>query len=63
MTKVLVTGGVRPGKSRHAEGLLDGNDTVTYDAPGPTTDEDADPDWAERIAAHRSRRPLGWITL
>lgn len=61
--KVLVTGGVRSGKSRHAEGLLDGNDTVTYVAPGPTTDEDADPDWAERIAAHRSRRPLGWITL
>lgn len=61
--KVLVTGGVRSGKSRHAEGLLDGHDTVTYIAPGPTADEDADPDWAERLAAHRSRRPAGWTTL
>jgi adenosylcobinamide kinase/adenosylcobinamide-phosphate guanylyltransferase len=61
--KVLVTGGVRSGKSRHAEGLLDAYPDVTYVAPGPTTDEDADPDWAERIAAHRSRRPAGWTTL
>ncbi len=61
--KVLVTGGVRSGKSRHAEGLLDAHPAVTYVAPGPTTDEDSDPDWAERIAAHRSRRPASWTTL
>lgn len=61
--KVLVTGGVRSGKSRHAEGLLKGEPAVTYVAPGPTTDEDADPDWAARIAAHRSRRPAAWTTL
>lgn len=63
--KVLVTGGARSGKSRHAEGLLDAYPDVTYVAPGPTTDEDADPDpdWAERIAAHRSRRPVSWTTL
>lgn len=61
--KVLVTGGVRSGKSRHAEGLLADEAAVTYVAPGPTTDEDTDPDWAARIAAHQSRRPAGWATL
>lgn len=60
--KVLVTGGVRSGKSRHAEALL-GDEPATYVAPGPTTTEDPDPDWAERIAAHRSRRPSSWATL
>lgn len=60
--KVLVTGGVRSGKSRHAEGLLADEAAVTYVAPGPTTDEDTDPDWAARIAAHRLRRPAGWTT-
>lgn len=61
--KVLVTGGVRSGKSRHAEALLADATAVTYVAPGPTTDEDPDPDWAERIAAHRARRPATWTTL
>lgn len=60
--KVLVTGGVRSGKSRHAEALL-GDGPATYVAPGPTTAEDPDPDWAERVAAHRARRPAGWTTL
>lgn len=63
--KVLVTGGVRSGKSRHAEELVreaaDGG-AATYVAPGPTTDEDTDPDWAARVAAHRSRRPESWAT-
>ena len=59
--KVLVTGGVRSGKSRHAESLLPG--PVSYVAPGPTTDEDSDPDWAARIAAHRARRPATWTTV
>ena len=61
--KTLVTGGVRSGKSRHAEQLLSGYDAVTYVAPGPTTDEDTDPDWAARIAAHQARRPSTWTTL
>ncbi|GAB3998745.1 bifunctional adenosylcobinamide kinase/adenosylcobinamide-phosphate guanylyltransferase [Nocardioides marmoraquaticus] len=60
--KVLVTGGVRSGKSRHAETLL-GEQPATYVAPGPTTAEDPDPDWAERVAAHRERRPAAWTTL
>lgn len=61
--KVLVTGGVRSGKSRHAEKLLEGYDDVTYVAPGPTADEEPDPDWAARLAAHQARRPAGWTTL
>jgi adenosylcobinamide kinase/adenosylcobinamide-phosphate guanylyltransferase len=56
--KVLVTGGVRSGKSRHAESLVSG--AVTYVAPGPVRD---DADWAARVAAHRARRPASWTTL
>ena len=61
--KVLVTGGVRSGKSRHAESLLATAPSASYVAPGPTTDEDPDPDWAARIAAHRARRPASWTTV
>jgi adenosylcobinamide kinase/adenosylcobinamide-phosphate guanylyltransferase len=61
--KVLVTGGVRSGKSRHAEWLLRDRAAVTYVAPGPTTSEDPDPDWATRLAAHRARRPATWTTV
>ena len=57
--KVLVTGGVRSGKSRHAESLL-ATGPATYVAPGPAVD---DADWAARIAAHRARRPADWVTL
>lgn len=58
--RVLVTGGVRSGKSRHAESLLAGEEAVTYVAPGPVLD---DADWQARVAAHRRRRPAGWTTL
>jgi len=61
--KVLVTGGVRSGKSCHAEGLLADAESVTYVAPGPTLERDADPDWAARITAHQARRPTSWQTL
>lgn len=61
--KVLVTGGVRSGKSRHAESLLSEAPSVTYLAPGPSVDEDSDPDWVARIAAHRARRPARWTTV
>lgn len=61
--KVLVTGGVRSGKSFHAESLLLSAETVTYLAPGPTIDEDPDPDWVSRITAHQERRPGHWTTL
>ena len=60
--RILVTGGVRSGKSTHAEALL-GDEAATYVAPGPTPDAEADPDWAARIAAHLARRPESWSTL
>jgi len=61
--KVLVTGGVRSGKSRHAESLLSAAPSVWYIAPGPTVEEDTDPDWAARVAAHQQRRPATWTTV
>lgn len=57
---VLVTGGVRSGKSAHAERLLAAEPTVTYVAAGPTYDDD---DWHERIARHRAVRPVHWQTV
>jgi adenosylcobinamide kinase/adenosylcobinamide-phosphate guanylyltransferase len=61
--KVLVTGGVRSGKSTHAEQLLHAEPVVRYVAPGPTPEEQDDPDWSARIAAHRARRPAHWTTV
>jgi adenosylcobinamide kinase / adenosylcobinamide-phosphate guanylyltransferase len=58
--RVLVTGGVRSGKSTHAEALLADRPTVRYVAPGPAYD---DADWAARIAAHQTRRPASWTTV
>lgn len=60
---VLVTGGVRSGKSTHAERLLADETAVVYVAPGPSPDVEQDPDWAARIDAHRSRRPAHWETV
>lgn len=62
MSRTLVLGGVRSGKSRYAEALLRGRAGVTYVAPGPVPDG-SDPEWSARIAAHRQRRPGGWVTL
>ena len=58
---VMITGGVRSGKSRYAELLLADEPAVTYLAPGPNGD--SDPEWAARIAAHRLRRPASWTTV
>ena len=60
--RILVTGGVRSGKSTHAEGLL-GDEPATYVAAGPTPTAEDDPDWSARIAAHRARRPSTWSTV
>lgn len=57
---VLVTGGVRSGKSAHAEALLAEESTTTYVAAGPTYD---DADWQARIDRHRERRPASWSTV
>ena len=61
--KVLVTGGVRSGKSFHAESLLLAEPRVTYVAPGPPADQDLDPEWAERVRLHQIRRPAHWVTV
>lgn len=61
--KILVTGGVRSGKSHHAEQLLADLPAVTYVAAGPTEFDEPDPDWAIRLAGHRERRPAAWRTV
>lgn len=61
--KTLVTGGVRSGKSAAAEAAMSAaapDGAVVYVATGPTAD---DPDWADRITAHRARRPSAWTVL
>jgi adenosylcobinamide kinase/adenosylcobinamide-phosphate guanylyltransferase len=61
VSRVLVLGGARSGKSSYAERLLDGWFEVTYLATNRV--DDADAEWTDRVAAHRSRRPSGWVTL
>lgn len=58
--RTLVTGGVRSGKSHHAERLFADDEPVTYVAAGPSYD---DADWAARVDAHRRRRPARWSTV
>lgn len=58
--KTLVTGGIRSGKSSYAERLVRDEPRVTYVATGPQRD---DADWAQRVAAHQSRRPAHWTTV
>lgn len=58
---ILVTGGVRSGKSRHAEALL-GSEPACFVAAGPSPEAENDPDWSARVASHRARRPDSWVT-
>ena len=58
--RVLVLGGSRSGKSRHAEQLLSGAASVTYVATAQG--DPADAEWTARIERHRTRRPAGWST-
>ena len=60
--RILVTGGVRSGKSRHAEGLLSGAAAVTYVAPGRPA-AGSDPDWDARVARPLAHRPAHWTTV
>lgn len=59
--RTLVLGGVRSGKSRHAEHLLAAHPAVTYVATGGT--RAGDTEWAHRVTLHRERRPASWTTL
>ncbi|HTW02300.1 MAG TPA: bifunctional adenosylcobinamide kinase/adenosylcobinamide-phosphate guanylyltransferase [Streptosporangiaceae bacterium] len=64
--RVLVLGGARSGKSRHAELRLAAEPRVTYLAAGPYPpghEPAGDHDWTQRVAAHRSRRPPWWDTV
>jgi adenosylcobinamide kinase/adenosylcobinamide-phosphate guanylyltransferase len=60
--RVLVLGGARSGKSRYAEDLLRRRTDVDYVACGPLADG-SDPEWDDRVAMHRARRPASWRTL
>lgn len=61
MTRVLVLGGARSGKSGYAEALLADAPDVAYVATAFSVPQDAE--WAHRIAAHQARRPAGWTTV
>ena len=61
MSRVLVLGGSRSGKSAHAEHLVGDRTDVVYLAA--SSGDPADAEWAARVAAHRARRPAGWTTL
>ena len=55
---ILVSGPARSGKSRWAEHLLQNHPAVTYIATAATRPDD--PDWQNRLQAHRDRRPTHW---
>ena len=57
---ILVLGGARSGKSRHAEGLIAAHPAPwTYIATAQAFDEEM----RERIGEHQSRRDEGWRTV
>ena len=59
--RALVLGGTRSGKSAFAEELAGSARSVRYIATAVV--DPADGDFAERVAAHRLRRPAGWSVV
>lgn len=57
----LVLGGTRSGKSTFAESLVAPAERVSYVATSEERPED--PEWVERLALHRARRPAHWDTV
>jgi len=57
-----VLGGARSGKSTFAERRLHRVSDVEYVACGPVPGA-GDPEWADRVARHRARRPAAWRTV
>lgn len=60
MSIAVVIGGTRSGKSAHAERLAQ---TTGLPVRYVATADGEDPAFAERIAAHRARRPANWRTV
>lgn len=59
--RTLLLGGTRSGKSAEAELRLAACADVLYVATGPSREDD--PEWTERVTAHRLRRPAWWRTV
>ncbi|OBK27342.1 adenosylcobinamide kinase/adenosylcobinamide phosphate guanyltransferase [Mycobacterium asiaticum] len=63
--RTLVLGGIRSGKSCWAEEAIAHasapDHAVRYLAAGPA--ENSDPQWRQRVAKHRERRPGHWTTV
>lgn len=60
MSRVLVLGGARSGKSSYAEALA-GPGEIDYLATAARYPDD--PEWQQRIALHQQRRPAMWQTI
>lgn len=60
--RTVVLGGARSGKSSFAEQLLGHERAVDYVACGLVPDG-SDPEWTDRVARHRARRPASWRTV